>query len=192
MSYIYRNKTKTKETDLINRSQILFYISTMKCYKRVRDPALVSFLYITAARISEVVKQIRKYDIDINEIEGQKFMVINNVKCLKRKKGNEAKRNIAINITKEFEFINVFFEWLNKLDDDDIIFNISRKHAYKIIRRFYDPAFPHYLRHIRLTHLTSLYGFNSADLRQFTGWSSDIPASHYVHLNWKDVAKKML
>ena len=192
MSSIYRSKTKTKSTDLINRPQIFYHISLMKCYKRLRDPALFAFLYLTATRISECVKSIRKYDIDIVKMHGTKFMVIYNVKCLKRKKGNEAKRNIAINIEKEVEFIKLIYKWLDKLKEDDYIFDISRKHAYKIVRRWYDPAFPHYLRHLRLTHLATNYGFNSADLRQFTGWSSDIPAAHYVHLNWKDVAKKMI
>ena len=119
-------------------------------------------------------------------------MVIYNLPCLKRRKGNEANRNIAVNIEREKEFIEILIKWINKVEMDDYIFNIGRKQAYVIVRKFKDELFPHYFRHLRCSHLTTQYGFSSADLRQYTGWTDDKPAAQYVHLNWREVARKMM
>lgn len=189
-----RKKSKVSESDLINRSRLIYLIDKLIAINRSktqRNKALISFLYLTAARISEVVNAIRKYDIDFETFEGVDYMIINNVECLKRKKENAAKRNICIPLEKESDFMKYIEEYLKELKPEDYIFPITRQQAYNIVRTFNDVSFCHFFRHQRLTDMASKYGLNSAELRQYTGWSDDKPAARYVHLNWKDIARKM-
>ena len=190
MGRMKRPKKKTAETDLISRNEFIYLLQNIQSYNPLRDRAMICMLYVTGCRVSELVQQVKKYDLDIQEIRGTKFLIINNVWCLKRKA--PIKRNIPICIEKEQEFMKYIYDYVVDLDPGDILFPISRQHAYNIVRKFKDEAFPHYFRHLRLTNLAKDYGFNSAELRQYTGWTDDKPASHYVHLNWKDTAKKML
>ena len=164
----------------------------MESPKPMRDRALVVMLYLTGARISEVVRKITPIQIEVQNFHDSDFMVISNVECLKRRKNNIAKRNIAININREGEFLVYLRYYMDRSADDEPLFNISRQHAYTIIRCLRDDFFPHYLRHLRCSHLSSLYGFNSAELRQYFGWSDDKPAATYTHLNWRDSARKMV
>lgn len=185
-----RKKRKVQETDIKNRTQLLYIIDKLETYNPLRDKALVSFLYLTGARVSEIVKRVRKYDLEKEVLEDQEFLVVYNVQCLKRRKGNEAKRNIPIHIEKEKEFLKYLYAYMNTLQDDDILFPVSRQHAFNIMRKIGQDYWPHLMRHYRNSHLASLYGFNSSDLRSFNGWTNDAPSATYVHLNWRHLARK--
>lgn len=50
---------------------------------------------------------------------------------------------------------------------------------------------PHWLRHIRLSHLVVYSDFTSPLLQQYAGWSSISPASHYMELKWSDILQKL-
>ena len=187
-----RPKSKVYGQQIISRNELEYHISMVNTIKATRDKALLAFLFLTGARISEIVRSIRKYDLNIEMHKSEKFLVIYNVKCLKRKPGNIATRNIPINIEREKQFLKFVFAYTKELKPEEYLFKFSRQAAYNVVRKFRDELFPHYFRHLRLTDLTTLYGFNSAELRQFTGWTDDKPAAHYVHLNWRDTADKML
>jgi len=184
-------KRKVVDGDIIPRAQLLFLIKNYDGYKNIRDRALVAFLYLTGARISEVVRQIKKYQLEIKDLDGTQYLVIANVNCLKRKEGNEAKRNIPINIDKEMSFLKYIFEWVDELAEEECIFPISRQTAHNILIRMDENMWPHLMRHLRLTHLTTDYGFSAGELKNLTGWSNTSPADSYIHLNWMDIARKM-
>ena len=50
---------------------------------------------------------------------------------------------------------------------------------------------PHYLRHVRLTHLVTEYDYSIARLMRYAGWSDPRPAAVYLQLNWRSLAKGM-
>jgi len=186
-----RNKSKVTDVDLINRQQLLFLIGKLQTSNTIRDRALISILYLTGARISEIVRRVKRYDIEEQELDGIRYLVIFNVECLKRRENNKAKRNIPIRVEQEEEFLKYVWDYLQTLEPDAVLFPYSRQYAYSIVREFNDPLFPHWFRHLRCSHLTAQHGINSSILRAFIGWTSDAPASKYVHLNWKDIARSM-
>jgi len=174
-------KRNPKEMPLMDKEELL---SALNILEKTRDRALVSSLYLTGARISEIVRKLRKNQIKIRG----KFLIVEGVPILKRREKEFLKRNIPINMEKERPFVNIFLRWYESCPTP-ILFNISRIHAWRIINKV--GLFPHYLRHLRLSHLVTEYGFNSSELRHFTGWKEETTASWYVHLRTEDLMRKM-
>lgn len=54
------------------------------------------------------------------------------------------------------------------------------------------PGYPHYLRHVRLTHLRRHYGFDIYALQKFVGWIDPKMAENYVHMESKDIASAFI
>jgi len=196
------------------RYEVLDKIKEME----LRDRALVCFLYLTGCRIEEACKFIKetnprriliKKDNKGNRVEvpmpidrkmvgtpitkkqieiENDVMIIRNVRILKRKK--MMIRDIPVIIwDKEMPFIDTVKEYIDSLKDDDFLFDMTRQRGHQILAEA--NLFPHWLRHIRATHLVRDYGFNTEHLRQFTGWTDSKPAAQYVHLNVDDLLAKM-
>jgi integrase len=154
----------------------------------IRNRALISFLFITGARVGEIVKIVRKNQVEFVEVSGKKFMIVNDVPIEKRRQ--KIKRNIPINIEREQRFVDAFMRYIGLLEDNDVIFNINRVRAFQIIQKYTGKGC-HFLRHSRLTNLRTEYGFDGIDQMNFTGWASPEQAVTYSHLNYMDIAKKM-
>ncbi len=170
-----------------------------------RDRALITMLYLVGARISEMVNSVRRSDITKAELDGNIYWVVR-IRTLKKydilekvrvdeehKKFvtqlREEYRNGPISIERDKRFLELVIEWINLLKPDEFLFPISRQFAWEIVKRY--GMMPHYLRHLRLTHLVTEQGFTDQDLVQFTGWSDSKPARIYSHLRWQDIAKKI-
>lgn len=204
-----------KELLLLQSYEILDKVNLLNS---LRDKALVSFLYLTGCRIEEVVKYIiernpkreltnkqtkKKYSAPIlerikqgNGIKKKQLifeddnLTIYNIRCLKRKKDNAIKRTIPILLKeKEKPFVKLIQEYIKELDREQELFPITRARAYQILSEI--GLFPHYLRHLRLTHLVIDYNFSNEHLRRFTGWTSGKPTDEYVHLSAEDLLEKM-
>jgi integrase len=52
-------------------------------------------------------------------------------------------------------------------------------------------GYPHYLRHNRLTHLSSYYRCSDEELMKIAGWTNTEMAATYVHLSASDIARHM-
>lgn len=50
---------------------------------------------------------------------------------------------------------------------------------------------PHYLRHVRLTHLVEEYNYSTIALMQYAGWTDPRPASVYLQLDWRHLSDAM-
>lgn len=185
-------KEKHKEIPALDRYELL---SRMRQAGSHRNKALIALLYITGARVEEVVKYnvkgelkgrpILKKQIEIQEEQ----MVVRGVRCLKTK--NDLKRRSIPVVFKQVEqpFINVFLGYIKDIDDDSPLFNITRQRAYQILSRV--GLFCHWLRHSRITHLVVDYGFSESQLVKFTGWSDGRVAVQYTHLNVTDLIDQM-
>lgn len=180
---------RKRRPEKIRRPTIRQFEAVVEGIPLLRDKAFICFLYLTGARISEIVRQIRRFQVEFTKIEGKSFIMVHNVITLKRRK--EIYRDIPIPVN-DFEtpFLEPVIEYLRHIPSNRFLFDFSRFNGYRIIReKTY--LFPHYFRHLRLTHLVTEYGFSERDLTFFTGWADGRQATTYTHLNLKDLARKL-
>jgi len=160
-----------------------------------RDRALFILLYLTGCRIRELVrkkdkvtgrwrKSIIKNDIQLTERNGRKILLIN----LRNQKNRERKRKdipIPLDIKENALFFNMLTDYINSLGNESELFPMSYQNAYLVVSKL---GFnPHFIRHIRLTHLVTKYGFKEHQLRIYAGWTDSRPAKNYLEMVWEDL-----
>jgi integrase len=206
-----RNKKRSVVlSDIQNKGNIQSILSNMSNTKNTkRDSAFIAFLYLTGARISEVLglrslmdnseltPAIRKKQIvkEYSETEPDKirYIIIKDMPVLKRraKKAinlarnevmNYPVRNCLIPYEKEKHIWAFVERHLDTLHEDDRLFNFRRSRGWKIINEFSE-AFPHFFRHLRGTHLVNNYNFSTIELQTFYNWSTPMMSSKYIHTN---------
>ena len=80
-----------------------------------------------------------------------------------------------------------------KFNDLDIKYTVMVQDLKTKQRALQDVAFhPHLMRHFRLTHLISLYKWDSFKLMEFAGWSNLKPASIYVNLDVSNLVQAFM
>ena len=153
----------------------------------LRDKTLCSLTYLTAGRIKEVLS-IYKGDITTVKKFEQDWLMVN----MKREKVTDKKFNrkiIPISIEKEKDFVKPILKYL-EIYRGDKLFSITPQRAWQLIKRYFD-FHPHFFRHIRLTHLVTIYDFSEQELMQYAGWTSSNPSKYYIQLKYTDLMKKL-
>ena len=172
-----RGKEMPSQKQLIEVSQKL---------KEGQERVLFLLTYITAGRISEVV------ELQCNSIqpvfkEGRNAFTIT---MPNRKNKHDTTKIIPIPLDRELEaaFIEPVYQFVK--DKTGRIFRFKTPaRAWQILGKVgYNP---HFLRHVRLTHMETIYGLSSERLRNYAGWTDNRPATHYVKLNWGDILDGM-
>jgi site-specific recombinase XerD len=169
-----------------------------------RDRALFCFLYLTGARVEEVVMGkkkvgVKKKDLELVKVGRKDFLVVS-LYTLKNRK--HPIRKVPIPVKREGVLTKYVLDYVEKLNSENYLFPFTKQRAWQIIRFILDKYkresknkfmnANHFLRHCRLTHLVTIYDFTDQDLVRFAGWSSSMPAVVYSHLRFKDLAKKMI
>lgn len=162
-----------------------------------RDKALLMLTYLTAGRICEIVRynrkgiqhlSIKRKDLIVTEKNNRKTLLI----TVRNEKNRQRKnKQLPIPLDKEENIIVLepVKDYIKDLDLDEELFPFGYKNALKILHKV--GLNPHFLRHIRLTHLVTLYDFNEQELRMYAGWTDGRPAKHYIELRWGDLLKKL-
>jgi hypothetical protein len=105
------------------------------------------------------------------------------------------KRSILINIEKEKDFILPITTYIGhqkvraKIEPGTPLFNFTRKTGHALVTKHFpeEKIFPHYLRHLRATHLSTVFGFDHDRLVHYFGWTNSQSADYYVKLKTTDL-----
>ena len=162
-------------------------------FQTIRAKALIAFNYLTACRISEPLPDtklgydgVKKKDIEFSKYKGYNCMFI---RILNRKHRSRKSKRQPIPIDKEYKIVLFIKRYLDTLEDDQVLFNLSKQRVIQIINT--TTGFnSHFLRHIRLTHLITLYDFKEQALVKFAGWTTSAPAQHYAELSPKAILQE--
>jgi len=161
-----------------------------------RDRDLIKLLYLTAARVSEVITQASPYDIkhkksmpygrelrwQLDEFEGEKVLILTLATAKRRwitMKAGQAEEHlvpklIALPVNPKYEPWT--FDLLKRIAKHKTLsFNTSRFTALRVVRKNLSPIDPkihtHSLRHYRISHLMEYYNFDPYDVIAYTGWT---------------------
>jgi len=163
-----------------------------------RVQALVAIMYLTGARVSEIVRKTQKDgtklpSIKLKNIKGlivyDKEIVKFSIKNEKNKSRLRKDIPIVTSDPRNKVLLELIADYCKGFSEEDELFPISRDRAYKLIIKYVE-CNPHFLRHLRLTHLVQEYNFTDSHLVLQSGWTDSRPAKHYVDLNWKNLIPK--
>lgn len=125
-----------------------------------------------------------------------KFKEYGNIRCLNIRIENRKNKNrtskllpIPIEFPEEKAIADYVLNYMNNLEDDMILFKIGMRRARDIIYQTTGYSL-HFIRHIRATHLITLYDFNEQMLIRFMGWTDGRPAKAYMELRSSDIVKE--
>lgn len=155
-----------------------------------RDRALFVLAYLTAGRIKEIIRKenrasIRKNDLRITMEGGREVLVID----MRNQKNKDRERKeipVPLDLEENALFWNMVIPYINTLSNDGELFPIAYKTAYEILDNLIGWN-PHWFRHIRLTHLVTVYGYREHQLTMYAGWSDPRPAKNYLQMRWQDL-----
>jgi integrase len=164
-----------------------------------RDRVLIKTLYLTAARVSEIVTKVGAYDLEhgkskaygkyltfkiehfpVNRRKTEPVLVITEATAKRKLKTKEQQEQgyipkvIALPCNPVYEpFTQELLKWIQA--QGTLSFPITRSWVYKIVQRHLRRLDPkvrtHSLRHWRITHLAEKYQFDPYDLSAYAGWS---------------------
>ena len=167
----------------------------------IKYRAFNASLYLTCGRIGEITRNkfhpnrlgLIKSRLQLNEFEGQPFLTIK-LRNQKATKKSKRWKIIPINLDhpidgKLAKYIIEYAELYT--NDKEPLFKFGINRGYQIVSKYMNMN-PHYLRHVRLTHLCHQRGYSDHELMKVAGWSDARPSSTYVETRWQDVARKEL
>lgn len=165
---------------------------------RFRNLAIISALYITGGRASEV-SEIKLKDVTFEN--GWIF-----IRLINRKNKRFTRKEIMANL----EIEKVFLKWLvdyynyrvSYCDLEDPLFPmiyqkqeqqvcITPMAIYHIATR-YVKINPHFFRKLRASHLLEYYGFDVKALQQYLGWSSVLSSEPYLRISKSGIKQNYL
>jgi len=175
-------------------------LSWLDGVKGPRDKALFSLLYLTGARINEILNRFRKKQIEIVQVDNKSYIQFNDIYT--EKNPRHPNRTVYAPIFYEYEqgFFKLVQNHIKNMNPNTIIFEMTSQRAWQIINKIIGEHKKkskriflngcHYLRHCRSTHLSKLYGLDAKNLQEWHQWSSTAPASTYIHLKLEDLLGK--
>lgn len=166
-------KIKVPKRDRMTREEVEEMIKKVDQISSnpLRDKALLATLYLTGARISEVLN-LRKEDLWIDE---RKKMVFFRMRPQKRRDTSPLKHHHILGLSINAPFMNYILELADIMPSrdswlfhGDYVYPISRVTAWRIIKKLNPNTFPHFFRHTRASILAEM-GADAFEIRDWLG-----------------------
>jgi len=195
-SEIVKRETVNKFLDKIivpgNMVELPNVLQTQLKYEINRDRALVMVLYLSAARVSEILP-LRKNDFDFSQKNSRLYEI--NMINLKNK--NRDKKQIGF--PADDSFSSEIKKYVKKLKKNMLLFPqrkmtfgyaenkyidkpMSRTTAYRHIKKYDSKLWCHWFRHARLSNL-SRQGLSDRQLTSISGHASSQMLQVYVNMS---------
>lgn len=139
--------------------------------------AVVSLLYISGARISEILSLRRE-----NIIEDIESIQINIISLKQKKKKRETfyiQNERPLTFRRDTPFMNYILEYIKGVPKSEKLFNVTRFQVWYYIKRANMFCSPHCFRHSRLQRLADL-GATAHQIRMFAGHSKIDSSVSYI------------
>lgn len=180
----WTKQKKLQEKQIIPTQNELFRVASS--FEIPQEKTLFLLLYLTAGRVSEVIG-LTKDNFQKQYRDGKEFVVI---RMENRKHKTRHYKLIPIPMEKEGFLMQPVLDYLDAHNKQRLFRFKTPCRGWQIIGKA--NMNPHWLRHIRLTHLITIYDMKETQMQMFAGWTNTKPASVYSELNWGDLAKKMI
>lgn len=163
--------------DMIARSRIEFSNDN----KFNEMASLISFLWMTGARISEALAVKRE---DIKADKDYLYVTITPLKRWKRTKEGIKKDLFTISLPlprKDSIFTKIIIQHLSTLNPEELMWDMDRRTAWRKITKLNPKIHLHTFRHSRATHFSNK-GITEEKMKKWFGWAKGSPmASRYVN-----------
>ena len=153
--------------------------------------SLIAFLYITASRISEVVRVFKPEDII--QLDYKEGLAVLRLKVLKNP--NQKYRFLYLPLNDPF--LETALNYIATKQPGSPVWGFSRQYAYREIRKLgwfigRKDLHPHLFRHSRLTHLALYQGFSESMLQAYVGWANTEQAKRYVNVHARQLLPHLI
>lgn len=173
-------------------------------FYETRDLALMCVLYLSTARISEIVRAKVKggYSPSIQKkhfIDNARknYLMLRRVPIFKRMRIEKMKDYpLRIEIPLPLKggltlFTDPIIKYLSLLEDEDELFKFMTKRAWTIVNHI-TGEFPHYLRDMGLKMWLRLFDMDIVRLQNFSGHKNIENLAKYLQSTWIESSRKIL
>jgi len=198
--------------ELLNRELLPLpeFINKVVNCKDLMIACIVSLIYLTGSRGGEIM---RKKFPEKESIKLKDFQMSNNGEYLiitspvfKLRNSSKIRKNPTLRFKKAyikldpsdmyyplFEIIDKYLDSLTneeKMNPETPLFKIQYGTLRKNLKKYLNWN-PHYIRHLRASHLVQYHNFNDLDLRDFFGWITGDMPTRYTHQSSEQLRKKL-
>ena len=150
--------------------------------------SFIAATYLCAGRISEVLSMRKKdismksFNVNGKSVKSVVFHIIN------RKNRKHHTKKIPISLEKEGHFFMLMYNYLRLLRSEEKVFPFSSRHGRDLCYKYLFMN-PHQIRHIRITHLITVFNMNDEKIKRIAGWTDTRPLGKYAHLRVGDLVE---